>query len=220
MVSRRAHLPAILTGEECGLACSFVTGPSSDPSSESPSEEVILDWVARSKEGEEETFAHLVETFASQLQTIIYRMLLDWHETRDVAQETFIQAWRSLPRYEPRGKFQSWLFQIGVRKALDALRKRKRRPEFSGEGLTEIDAAARNQGMEDPTVARNEIIAAIEQAIQELSPEQRTAFVLSEYEGYGNREISEVIGGSAKSVEMHLYRARQSLRERLKLYLE
>ena len=177
--------------------------------------ETIQQWVQQARAGDEMAFTRLVETFGGRLQSMIYRMLLDWDETRDVAQETFIHAYRALSRYRPSGRFQSWLFQIGARQALDALRKRKRRFEhFQGTNKKEEEI-----GKEDSTVARNEIVRAIEEAVQELPAEQRIAFVMAEYEGCSYQEIASVIGGSSKRVEMHLYRARFTLRARLKLYL-
>lgn len=183
-------------------------------------EEIIQQWVQQSKNGNEEAFGRLVETFASRLQGMIYRILLDWDETRDIAQETFIHAYRALPNYQHRGRFQSWLFQIGARQALDTLRKKNRRHEFRMKAYGENENGLKEKGVEDTTVNRHEVIAAIEEAVQKLPPEQRTAFVLAEYEGYGYQEIAAVIGGSRKRVEMQLYRARLALRHHLKPFLE
>jgi RNA polymerase sigma-70 factor, ECF subfamily len=71
----------------------------------------------------------------------------------------------------------------------------------------------------DSLVDRNEVFSAVETALRELPHEQRTAFVMSEYEGASYRQIAEVLGVSLKSTEMHLYRARMNLRERLKHFL-
>jgi RNA polymerase sigma-70 factor (ECF subfamily) len=146
-------------------------------------------------------------------------MILDWDETRDVAQETLVSAYEALARFDDRGKFQSWLFRIGARKAIDLIRRRKRHPELrvaASEG--ELEAVA-GRGRNDPGVERNELTIAIQQAVGELPADQRTAFVLSEYEDWSSREIAGVIGGSEKRVEMQLYRARAFLREKLKKFL-
>jgi len=190
----------------------------SKPRGEPPGEEIIQQWIKASKAGNENAFKHLVETFASRLQAILYRMLLNWDDARDVTQETFVQIWRSLPRYEPRGKFQSWLFQIGTRKALDLLRKRNRRPESSMDDPDHVSTTG-EKGVVDFVIARNETMVAIEQAVEKLTIEQRTAFILAEFEGCSHEEIAETMETSVKSVEMHLYRARQNLREKLKAYL-
>ncbi len=166
-------------------------------------------WIRKAQQGDEEAFARLVETHATVVQTVVYRILLDWHEALDVAQEAFIQAWRALPRYQPTGSFQAWLLQIASRRALDVLRRRRRRPVAPLE-------EGRDAATEDREVARNEITTAIESAVAELPPDQRAAFVLAEYEGLGHEEVASTLGFSRKSVEMHIYRARLFLRDRLK----
>jgi len=195
-----------------------VDDSSHDLNPDAPNEEVIQKWVLEARQGRDDSFAKLIETFAPRLQAIIYRMILDWDETRDVAQETFIQAYRALPRYQPNAKFQTWLFTIGTRKALDVIRRRKRHPETAG--LEEADHSGPKMAVEDHTISQNEIIPAIERAVQELPPDQHTAFVLSEYENYSLKDIANLLGGSVKSVEMHLYRARATLRKRLEPYLQ
>lgn len=187
-----------------------------DTPPEPPSGEMIEQWVLEAKEGNEEAFANLVRTFEARLQAIIYRILLDWEETRDVVQETFVRAYRALTHYQSQRKFQSWLFKIGVRQAYDVLRKKKYRPV---ELIYEEDQAPKEMGIRDEAVKQNEIIKMIEKGVQQLPPQQRIPFVMAEYQGYGNKEIAEIIGGSPKSVERHLYRAREALREKLKTYL-
>ena len=175
--------------------------------------------VDRAHKGSEEAFGRLIEIFAPRLQSMIYRMILDWDETRDVAQETFVSAYEALPRFDGRGKFQSWLFRIGARKALDVIRRRKRHPEARvAASEKEIEHIA-ERGEADPGVERHELAAAIEQAVEQLPADQRTAFILSEYEDWSSREIAGVIGGSEKRVEMQLYRARALLREKLQKFL-
>ena len=175
--------------------------------------------VERARKGNEEAFGRLIEIFAPRLQAMIYRMILDWDETRDVAQEAFVSAYEALPHFDNRGKFQSWLFRIGARKALDAIRRRKRHPESRvAASEKEIELIA-EKGQTDSGVERHELADAIEQAVGELPADQRTAFILSAYEDWSSREIAGVIGGSEKRVEMQLYRARACLREKLKKYL-
>lgn len=181
---------------------------------ESDSED-IENWAIKAKAGSEEAFSNLVRIFESRLQALLYRILFDWEETRDVAQETFFQAYRALNHYQSQGKFQSWLFQIGVRKAYDSLRKKKSRPlqqVQNEEDQLEI-------GIQDQQVKQNEIGKIIEEAVQQLPPQQRIPFILAEYEGYGYQQIADTLGVSVKGVERHLYRARESLREKLRPYL-
>jgi RNA polymerase sigma-70 factor (ECF subfamily) len=195
--------------------------PNCQPPSAIPPEDEsqVQSWVSAAQGGDEGAYKRLVENFAVRLQALVYRMVLDWDEARDVAQEAFIRAFRALPRYRPDARFQAWLFQIGARCALDALRSRKRHPDRAAVS----DAAGENilarQGQADRTVERNELMRAIEAAVGKLPPEQRAAFVMAEYEGFSHAEIGEVLDVSAKSVESHIYRARQTLRDELEEYL-
>lgn len=170
--------------------------------------------------GDDRAFEEIVRAFAPRLQALLYRMLLDWDDARDAAQETFIRVHRALPRWRPKGSFRSWLFQIGARVALDALRARPRRPEHPRRVGTEgVDSLATLVAA-DGQAERNETMAAIEAAVGSLPAELRTAFILAEYEGAGHAEIAEVLGCSRKGAEMRLYRARQALREKLAPFLK
>jgi RNA polymerase sigma-70 factor, ECF subfamily len=183
------------------------------------SPETLRLWIEQAKLGNEEAFSSLIIAFAPKLQAILYRILLDWEETLDVSQETFIAIYRALPRYKDQGKFQSWLFQIGVRRAYDVLRKRKRHPMHRIEDENEPLAILDKLQIREVQAEKNELTRAIEEAVSYLPPDQRTSFILAEYEGHSYQEIAKIIGGSAKRVEMHLYHARKLLRERLKSYL-
>ena len=190
--------------------------PGPDTAGADPNEDAIQRWVREATDGNENAFEKLVETFAHRLQVTVYRMVLNWDDARDVAQESFVQAYRSLGRYRPTAKFQSWLFTIASRKALDLLRRKSHRPVELPGGMQSKGGAAAEQGVEDRTVQRGELLRAIEAAVCELPPEQRTAFTLAEYEGWSQRQIADMLGISTKGVEMHLYRARATLRERLR----
>jgi RNA polymerase sigma-70 factor (ECF subfamily) len=169
--------------------------------------------------GDEGAFEEIVRALAPRLQGLLYRMLLDWDDARDAAQETFVRAWRALPRWRPSGSFRAWLFQVGARVALDALRARPRRPEHPRRAGTDGEESLGGLGAEDGQAERNETMAAIEAAVASLPPDLRAAFVLSEYEGAGHAEIAEALGCSRKGAEMRLYRARQALREKLAPFL-
>ncbi len=170
--------------------------------------------------GDEAAFEEIVRAFAPRLQALLYRMLLDWDDARDAAQETLIRAWRALPRWRPTGSFRAWLFQIGARVALDHLRARPRRPEHPRRAGTEGDEALDALAGDERRVAQREIMAAIETAVASLAPDLRAAFVLAEYEGAGYAEIAEALGCSRKGAEMRLYRARQVLRAKLARFLQ
>jgi RNA polymerase sigma-70 factor (ECF subfamily) len=180
-----------------------------------PDESRFRDLAHAAARGDDRAFEEIVRAFAPRLQALLYRMLFDWDDARDAAQETFVRIHRALPRWRPTGRFQSWLFQVGARVALDVLRARPRRPEHPRRVGTEGEEALATLGATDGQAERNETMAAIEAAVGSLPPDLRTAFVLAEYEGLGHAEIAETLGCSLKGAEMRLYRARQILREKL-----
>src|SRR4051812_11103594 len=143
------------------------------PSEPSLSSEQIFDIISRVLSDDENAFSEIIHHFASRLQAMIYRIVLDWDETRDISQETFIGAYQNLSRYDPKSNFQSWLFVIGARKALDSLRRRKIRQIPSLESINE------DEGREDSAVILHETELAIERAMLDLSSEQRLALSLS-----------------------------------------
>lgn len=189
-----------------------------DNEGESISEDLIQQWVAEAKMGEMDAYKRLVNHFEKPLQAIIFRMVLHWEDAEDLAQDTFVQAFRSLHHYEPRGKFQSWLYRIGTRKALDCLRSEARQKEI----MQKMSETCRLEYGDTPNpfhVEHNELAQKIENAIGSLKDEQRLAFILSEYEQQSYQEIAETLNLSVKSVEMHIYRARTALKDKLRKYL-
>jgi len=174
----------------------------------------------RVAEGDEAAFTELVGKYKNPVHAFVYRMLGDTDEADDVAQEVFIKLYRTADLYEPRAKFTTWLFAIANHLATDRLRKRQRRRTFTGnEAETAIQNATDPKGNPAQRLAGEEQAAAVQRAIGQLPPDQRTALVLCEYEEMSYAEIAEVMRCSVKSVESRLYRAKQFLRDKLAKWL-
>jgi RNA polymerase sigma-70 factor (ECF subfamily) len=176
----------------------------------------VRELVRTAQQGDDSSFSQLIQIFAPKLQSMIYRMILDWDETRDVSQEAFIQAYRALKRFDPETNFQAWLFTIGARKAFDFLRRRKRNLITPG---YDPNQGENEPVKEDLSVLQNETDQEIEKAMSDLPYEQRVAFTLSVFQNSSTREIADILEVSLKSAEMHIYRARIFLKERLKALL-
>lgn len=193
----------------------YVMSSMSNHENSSISEEVIQQWISEVKSGKVESYRKIVDYFSNPLQTIIFRMVLNWEDAQDLAQEVFIQAYRSIPHYEPRGKFQSWLYRIGTCKAIDHLRAMARQREGE-QKITETFQMQWEAASNSLPVESRELGQKIEDGIRELNDEQRVAFVLYEFEQQSYQQIAESLNTTVKSVEMHIYRARNLLREKLK----
>ena len=146
----------------------------------------------------------------------IFRMLNNAADADDVAQDVFVRVYQNLDTYRTEMKFSTWLFALARNAAIDRIRWRSRHQAESIESVPEIVAAS---GTAEDVRAR-EIGAQIAAAVAKLPEDQKTAIILSEYQGMSGAEVAAVMRCSEKSVESRLYRARQTLRTALHHLLE
>jgi RNA polymerase sigma-70 factor (ECF subfamily) len=182
-------------------------------------DELDRELVSRAQSGDEAAFTLLVERYKGPILGFVFRLTGDASAAEDVAQDTFVRAYRNLGRFAIRGlrdSFSSWLFQLARHGAIDELRRRARRPAPVPEAGA--DESAPGADPADGTAAR-ERERAIAAAVGELPEDQRTALALAAYEGLSYAEIAHIMKSSEKSVEARLYRARQFLRRRLERFL-
>ncbi len=180
--------------------------------------DIDRDLVMRAQTGDEAAFTTLITHYKGSILNFVYRLTGDAGGAEDVAQETFVKAYRNLHKFTFRrtsDRFSSWLFQLARHTAIDAIRQRQRRPSQSLEVTSESEMTGARTDPSDQvdTKERESLILA---AISELPEDQRTALVLSVYEDLSCSEIAAIMETSEKSVESRLYRARQVLRIRLR----
>jgi RNA polymerase sigma-70 factor, ECF subfamily len=153
----------------------------------------------------------LVETYQVRVFALVSRTLAGRGRAtiEDVAQDTFLQVFRRLGSFAPEGpaKLSTWILTIAARRAIDELRKQ--RPAL----LADVERAG--DARSDDRAIRKELVAAIEGALCDLSPELRAAFVLREYHGLDYAEIATALTIDLGTVKSRLSRARAALRERL-----
>ena len=159
--------------------------------------------VARTMDGDEAAFASIYQRHAPAAFAAAARLLGDTHDAEDVIQELFVALPTTLSAYDPsRGALGAWLRRVAVRVALMRMRTVRRRRETDAESVAGLLAR------DDATLER----ISIEAAIDRLSDEQRTVFLLKEVEGYDHREIASLLEISVANSEVRLFRARQALR--------
>ncbi len=180
--------------------------------------------IEQCRHGDETAFNAIMERYKRPILNFVFRMIGDATEAEDIAQETFVRAYRNLRKLAFRqtgAAFSTWLFQIARHAALDSLRGRKRRPTESFGALEANGETVPGHGRTaaENAVAREtgELIAA---AVALLPEDQRAAFILSEYENLSYARIAAIMKCSEKSVEARLYRARRFLRRKLTRLLE
>ena len=178
------------------------------------------DLIARSQNGDVQAFNQLVERYQNRVYGLAYRMLGDPDAAADIAQDTFLSAYRSISRYRG-GSFVAWLLRIATNACYDQLRARKRRPQtsldaFDQEG-DEVAPQFTDPGESpDDRTLRAELAREIELRLQELPDDQRLAIVMSDIQGYSYDEIASVTGWPLGTVKSRLSRGRMHLRNALR----
>jgi RNA polymerase sigma-70 factor, ECF subfamily len=165
----------------------------------------------RAAAGDDAAARALVERYQVRVFALASRVLAGRGRPtiEDVAQDTFLQVFRQLAAFDPGGlaPLSSWILTIAARRAIDELRRQ--RPAL----VAEVDAVA--AGRSDERTHRRELVAAIEAALADLSPELRAAFVLREYHGLDYAEIARALAIDLGTVKSRLSRARAALRATL-----
>jgi RNA polymerase sigma-70 factor (ECF subfamily) len=171
--------------------------------------------------GSEEAFRELVERFERPVFGLIVRIVRRSELAEEIAQETFVKAWRALARFDPERKFSSWLFKIAHNSALDSLRRKGEEPLSLDEPVGEDEGPRElpaDPNAEDPLVRMTARGAgrALERAIAGLRPQYREVLLLRFAEGLAYEEIAEVMGAPLGTVKVHLFRARKELAEAMR----
>ncbi len=186
-----------------------------------PDRDVVL--MSRVAVGDEAAFTELVERHQHAVVGTVAKMLGDRTEAEDIAQKVFLRLWKSAGRYRPSAKFTTYLFTITRNLVFNESRRRSRHPEVSIDEREENGARHADPAPEahpDEELLRTELREAIDAAIAGLPEKQRLAVVLRRYQETPYEEIAEILGTSVSSVKSLLFRARESLRHSLSLYLD
>jgi RNA polymerase sigma-70 factor (ECF subfamily) len=189
------------------------------------SEEADAVAMTRLRDGEDLALNELITRWQQPLVNYLARLCGNEATALDLAQETFVRVYEARSRYDARGKFATWLYTIAGNLARNAHRWQQRHPTVSLETPTDDSGGTLGARLPDTsltpdaTAEQNERSVAVREAIAALPEDQRTIVLLSEYEERSHADISAVLGCTAKAVETRLYRARQTLREKLTRWL-
>lgn len=188
-----------------------------------------LQLVERTNAGDQRAFELLVIKYQRRIERLIARMVRDADQVQDIAQETFIRAYRALHQFRGEAQFYTWLYRIAVNTAKKALLDMKRNPVVP-------ESAVRGQSDDDETshleqelttdetpetvLAAQEIAQAVNDAMQALPEELRQAVTLREIEGLSYEEISAAMGCPIGTVRSRIFRAREAISARVRPLLE
>jgi len=181
----------------------------------------------RVKRGDRAAFATLVEKYKQPLFNFICRTLRDETESEDLAQNVFLQVYKSRQRYEPTAKFSTWLFTIARNLCLNEIRRRSRHPaesieENHGENEDQPQRQYEDKKIHLPTdqVLHRELAGKIEEAINELPETQRTAILLCRQDDLSYEQIADILSCSLSATKSLIHRGRETLKDKLKPYLK
>ena len=181
--------------------------------------------IERVKQGDVKAFEMLVVKYQRRIERLIGRMVRDVDLVPDIAQETFIRAYRAIPRFRGESAFYTWLYRIAVNTAKKALMELKRDPTVSESALASRDEDDETSRVEneltdgetpDAVLASKQIAAAVNSAIESLSDDLRQAITLREIEGLSYEEIAELMNCPIGTVRSRIFRAREAIAARLR----
>jgi RNA polymerase sigma-70 factor (ECF subfamily) len=176
--------------------------------------------VERARSGDSDAFRLLVEQHSRAIFRLAFRMTGNEEDAEDVVQETFLRAYKQLDKYEARSSFSTWLYRIASNYSLDLIRSRKRHEDKRERGSAEDDRdILQSIPVDSPGPDRLlygiQISDRVNAALNELSPQERTAFVLRHFEGQSIQEIGEALGTGTNATKHSIFRAVQKLRKSL-----
>jgi RNA polymerase sigma-70 factor (ECF subfamily) len=189
------------------------------------SEQLDEDLVLRVQRGDKSAFDLLVIKYQHKIVQLVNRYVKDPSEAQDVAQESFIKAYRALGNFRGDSAFYTWLYRIAINTAKNYLVSRSRRSsdyQVDIQDAEAIENAPQLQGMETPErlLLNQEIIDTIKTAIDKLPEEMRVAIMLREFEGMSYEEIAEAMDCPVGTVRSRIFRAREAIDNKLNPLLE
>ena len=174
--------------------------------------------VSRTRGGDADAFRLLVERHSRAIFRVAWRMTGNEHDADDVVQETFLRAYRQIDNFEERANFSTWLHRIAINCSLDLLRARGRHEKQYGGDPDSVDL--RSEAPEPDRLALSgELQQHVAAAMQRLSDNERTAFVLRHFEGMPVEEIGRTLGIQVNAAKHTIFRAVRKLRDHLEPFV-
>jgi len=185
-------------------------------------EEELL--IRKAQRGNLPAFEKLVHDYDAKIMQLIFNMVNDTEDTKDLYQEVFIKAFQSIKTFRFRSEFYTWLVRIAINTCIN-FRKRNsyRRHESIDNDWDEDEKSWKisltaGDGNPEQLLIRNELNKQIQQSINQLSTRQRSVFVLKHYHGYKLKEIADMMNCSEGTVKNYMFRAVQKLKKLLQDY--
>lgn len=187
--------------------------------------ELDQELVRRVQRGDAAAFDLLVRKYQHRIAGLISRYIADWSEVQDVAQETFVRAWRAIGNFRGDAQFYTWLHRIAVNTAKNHLVAHNRRPptaDIDAEDAAQFESGGRLRDHDTPEreLMRQQVERTVMQAVGELPAELREAITLREVEGLSYEEIAARMDCPIGTVRSRIFRAREAIDQQLRPVLE
>jgi RNA polymerase sigma-70 factor (ECF subfamily) len=182
--------------------------------------------VERAQRGDKQAFGMLVDKYQRKLGRLLSRLIRDQAEIEDVVQESFIKAYRALPNFRGDSAFYTWLYRIGINTAKNYLVSMGRRPQVSNdieiEDAENFEDAGELRTLDTPEteLMTKEIAQTVNDTVESLPEELRTAITLREIEGLSYEEIAQLMDCPIGTVRSRIFRARETIAQKLRPLLD
>lgn len=188
-------------------------------------EDLDQELVQRVQQGDKSAFDLLVIKYQHKIVHLVNRYVKDPSEAQDVAQDTFIKAYRALGDFRGDSAFYTWLYRIAINTAKNYLLSRSRRHfdyEIDVQDAEQVENAPQLKNIETPEnlLMNEQIVAVIKSAIERLPEEMRIAITLREFEGMSYEEIAEAMDCPIGTVRSRIFRAREAIDQKLNPLLD
>jgi len=226
-VEKEAVSRHISAGEKATSAPAALAGVKETPAVTSEKSmvsdrDIDQELVLRVQQGDKKAFELLVVKYHRKIGRLLSRMIRDQAEIEDVTQEAFIKAYRALPSFRGESAFYTWLYRIAINTAKNYLATLGRRPvlstEYEDEDGDTLDTAAQLPDLNTPETAmmNRQIVDTVNEAVEALPEELRTAITLREMEGMSYEDIASFMNCPIGTVRSRIFRAREAIATRLR----
>jgi RNA polymerase sigma-70 factor (ECF subfamily) len=188
-----------------------------------PDAELML----RVKKGDAHAFEELVDKYKQPVLNFVHRTLRDSSDAEDIAQNVFVQIFKSAERYRVEAKFSTWLYTIARNLCLNEIRRRSRHPAESLDAAENPDDDSTSRQFEDrkntsapDLLLRDELTRKVQEALESLPENQRTAILLFKEKEMSYEDISKILDCSLSATKSLIHRGRETLKQKLKPYLK
>ncbi len=176
------------------------------------------------KSGEQDSFRELVEQYSKMVINTCFGFLRNQEDAEDIAQEVFVEVYKSVKKFRGDSKLSTWIYRIAVTKSLDQIKMKKRKKRAAqlkslfGFDDQELELPASSNSNPENIAEKEERKLVLQNAIETLAENQKVAITLNKIEGFSYKEISEIMDTSVSSVESLIVRAKRNLKEKLTKY--